>query len=63
MHANVKMAGAMGTAAKTMSNINKQISPQDLARTMQDFTKESTKMDMSEELSGFSFCLLSSIKF
>ena len=31
--------------------MNKQISPQELANTLQNFEKESAKMDMSEEMS------------
>ena len=34
-----------------MGEMNKQISPEDLARTLQNFEKESAKMDMSEEMS------------
>ena len=33
-----------------MGEMNKQISPEDLARTLQNFEKESAKMDMSEEM-------------
>ncbi|KAH7947653.1 hypothetical protein HPB52_014890 [Rhipicephalus sanguineus] len=50
MNANVKLANAMATTAKTMGEVNKQIKPQDIAKTMQDFEKESTKMGMTEEL-------------
>ncbi|XP_077540390.1 charged multivesicular body protein 2b [Haemaphysalis longicornis] len=50
MHANAKLASAMGTTAKTMGEVNKRIKPQDIARTMQEFEKESTKMGMTEEL-------------
>ena len=37
-----------------MGEMNKQISPEDLARTLQNFEKESAKMDMSEEMSMIS---------
>eukprot|EP00794_Sanderia_malayensis_P000382 gene382-1015_t len=50
MQANVKMAGSMQVATKAMGEMNKQISPQELAATMQNFEKESAKMDMSEEI-------------
>ncbi|KAH8020945.1 hypothetical protein HPB51_010335 [Rhipicephalus microplus] len=55
MNANVKLANAMATTAKTMGEVNKQIKPQDIAKTMQDFEKESTKMGMTEELGKCSF--------
>ena len=35
--------------------MNKQISPQELARTLQDFEKESAKMGMSEEMSKYDY--------
>lgn len=50
MHANVKLADAMATTAKTMGEVNKSIKPQDIARTMQEFEKETTKMGMTEEI-------------
>lgn len=49
MHANVKLANVMGTTAKTMGEVNKQIKPMDIARTMQEFEKETMKMGMTEE--------------
>lgn len=50
MHSNMKMAGAMGTTTKTMQQMNKVMDPQKTARMMQEFEKESTKMEMSEEM-------------
>lgn len=50
MHANVKLADAMATTAKTMGEVNKNIKPQDIARTMQEFEKQTTKMGMTEEI-------------
>ncbi|XP_065057082.1 charged multivesicular body protein 2b-like [Rhopilema esculentum] len=50
MHATHKMAGSMQTATKAMGAMNKHISPEELARTLQEFEKESAKMDMSEEM-------------
>lgn len=34
-----------------MGAVNKQMNPQDIQRTLQNFEKESMKMDMSEEMS------------
>lgn len=34
-----------------MGEMNKHVSPQELARTLQEFEKQSAKMDMSEEIS------------
>ena len=51
MQTQAKMAGAIGTTAKTMAAVNKQVKVEDIARTMQTFEKESTKMDMTGEMS------------
>ena len=45
------MAGAMGSTAKTMAAVNKQVKVEDIQRTMMNFEKESTKMDMAGEMS------------
>lgn len=50
MNANMKMAKAMGTTTKTMTAMNKQMDPQKMAKTMQEFERENMKMGMSEEL-------------
>ncbi|XP_013411003.1 charged multivesicular body protein 2b [Lingula anatina] len=50
MHSNMKMANAMGSTTKAMQSMNKVMDPQKTMKTMQDFTKESMKMDMSEEM-------------
>ena len=50
MGANVKLAGAMNTAAKSMSSVNKVMKPEQLSATMQQFAKASAQMDMSEEV-------------
>ena len=52
MQANVSMAQSMGTATKAMGAMNKQMNVQDIAKTMQEFEKESTKMDMADEMMG-----------
>lgn len=51
MQANVKLAGAMGTATKTMVNMNKIMKPEDIAKNMRDFEQASAKLDMTDELS------------
>ena len=51
MQSQAKMAGAMGSTAKTMAAVNKQIKVEDIQKTMMNFEKESTKMDMAGELS------------
>ena len=47
------MAGAMGSTAKAMGAVNKQMDIQGLQSTLQGFEKESTKMDMAGELSTY----------
>ena len=51
MQSQSKMAGAMGSTAKTMAAVNKQFKVEDIQKTMMNFEKESTKMDMAGELS------------
>lgn len=53
MVANVAIAGAMGTTAKTMGNINKILNPQQIAKDMESFKYASAKMDMTDDLSKF----------
>lgn len=53
MQANVKLAGAMGTATKTMVNMNQIMKPEDIAKNMRDFEQASAKLDMSEEVSKY----------
>lgn len=50
MHSNVKLANAMSSTTKTMGAVNKQMNPQGVMKTMQDFEKESMKMGMAEEI-------------
>ena len=52
MQANVKMAESMGTATKAMGVMNKQINPQQLGKTLQEFERESAKMDMADDMMG-----------
>lgn len=53
MGANAKLAQAMGTAGKTMSDMNKLMKPEQVMATVNAFGKESMKMDMTEEMSKF----------
>jgi charged multivesicular body protein 2B len=50
MQSQAKMAGAMGSTAKTMAAVNKQVKVEDIQKTLMNFEKESTKMDMAGEL-------------
>lgn len=50
MGANVKLAGAMTTATQSMVSMNKTLKPEQLSRTMQEFGKASTHMEMTEEM-------------
>lgn len=50
MQSQAKMAGAMGSTAKTMSAMNQQLKVEDIQKTMMNFEKESTKMDMAGEM-------------
>ena len=45
------MAGAMGSTAKTMAAVNQQLKVEDIQKTMMNFEKESSKMDIAGELS------------
>lgn len=50
MESQAKMAHAMGSTAKVMGAMNKQMKVEDIQRTMMNFEKESTKMEMAGEL-------------
>lgn len=50
MQSSMSMAKAMGQTAKTMGAMNKQLKLEDVQKTMQQFDKESTKMEMTDEL-------------
>ncbi|KAH9508673.1 Charged multivesicular body protein 2b [Bulinus truncatus] len=50
MHSNVKMANAMATTTKTMTQMNKTMDPMKTAAVMKDFERESAKMGMTEEM-------------
>lgn len=53
MGANVKLAEAMGTAGKTMSDMNKIMKPEQIAATINAFSKENMKMEMTDEMSEY----------
>ncbi|XP_028129784.1 charged multivesicular body protein 2b-B [Diabrotica virgifera virgifera] len=50
MGANVKLANAMGTAGKTMSDMNKIMNPEELSSTLNAFSRENMKMEMTDEM-------------
>lgn len=50
MQSSAKLATTMGVTAKTMGAVNKELNPQGIMKTMQDFEKESMKMGMAEEI-------------
>ncbi|XP_026327598.1 charged multivesicular body protein 2b [Hyposmocoma kahamanoa] len=50
MGANIAIAGAMGTTAKTMGNINKVLNPHQIAKDMEGFKQANAKMDMTDEM-------------
>lgn len=51
MGANVKMAEAMGTAGKTMADMNRLINPEQISATVNAFSRENMKMEMTDEMS------------
>lgn len=53
MGANIAIAGAMGTTAKTMGEMNKLMKPEKIAADMGAFQRENAKMDMTDEMSKF----------
>lgn len=53
MGANVKLAEAMGAAGKTMSDMNQLMKPEQVAATVNAFSKENMKMEMTDELSKY----------
>lgn len=50
MGANVKLANAMGVAGKTMGDMNKLMKPEQIAATVNAFSKENMKMEMTDEM-------------
>lgn len=50
MHSNIKLSNVMGTTAKTMGAVNREMKPEQVMRNMQEFEKQSMKMGMTEEI-------------
>jgi len=50
MGANIKLANAMSTTAKTMTDMNKIMKPEQVAADMRAFSQASTKLDMTDEM-------------
>ncbi|XP_076358722.1 charged multivesicular body protein 2b isoform X2 [Tachypleus tridentatus] len=50
MHSNLKLASAMGQTTKAMGVVNKQMKPEAMMKTIQDFEKQNMKMEMTEEM-------------
>jgi len=50
MQANSKMAEVMGETTKAMGQMNKVINPAKLNKTLQEFSKETMKMEMTDEM-------------
>ncbi|XP_047991548.1 charged multivesicular body protein 2b-B [Leguminivora glycinivorella] len=50
MGANIAIAGAMGTTAKTMGSINKVMNPQQIAKDMEAFKHANARLDMTDEM-------------
>lgn len=53
MAANSALAGAMGTTAKTMNEMNKIMRPEGIAADMRAFQQANTRMEMTDEMSMF----------
>lgn len=56
MQANSKMAEVMGETTKAMGQMNKLVNPAQMNKTMQEFSKQSTKMEMTDEMSKKIIC-------
>ncbi|XP_013186830.1 charged multivesicular body protein 2b [Amyelois transitella] len=50
MGANIAIANAMGTTAKTMGNMNRVMNPHQIAKDMEAFKQANAKMDMTDEM-------------
>jgi glutaredoxin 2 len=61
MGANIKLANAMSTTAKTMTDTNKIMKPEQVAADMRAFSQASTKMDMTDEMSKYNLKLSDSM--
>jgi len=50
MEANQRLGAAMATSAKVMGKVNKEMSAASVMKNMQDFARESQKMELKEEM-------------
>ncbi|KAM3965114.1 charged multivesicular body protein 2b [Aphomia sociella] len=50
MGANIAIANAMGTTAKTMGSMNKVMNPHQIAKDMEAFKQANARMDMTDEM-------------
>jgi len=50
MQANTKMAEVMGETTKAIGQMNKVMNPAKLNKTLQEISKETTKMEMTDEM-------------
>ena len=50
MGANMKLANAMSTTAKTMQDMNRIMKPEQVAADMRAFGQAAMKMDMTDEM-------------
>lgn len=55
MGANIKLSEAMGATSKAMANINSVMKPEKLAGEMRTFQQANNRMEMTEELSEYTF--------
>jgi hypothetical protein len=53
MGANMKLASAMNSTAKTMADMNKIMKPEQVAADMRAFGQASMKLDMTDEMSKY----------
>lgn len=53
MGANVKLAESMGTATKTMQEMNKVLRPEKVATDLRNFGEAAMKLEMTDEMSNY----------
>jgi charged multivesicular body protein 2B len=53
MGANMKLANAMTATAKTMTDMNRLMKPEQVAVDMRAFGQASMKLDMTDEMSEY----------
>ena len=57
MQSSATMAGALKSTTAAMGQMNKLMDPGQMNKTLQEFSKASTKMEMTDEMSKIYFCL------